>query len=171
MRRLADGDRASFDDVFAALWPAVRTFCARWLGDGADADDAAQQAIVKLFDRAGCFDRDGDALAWAIAVATFECRTVRKKRTRARRRGEVGLDEHANDLPHDAPTAEDAMMTRELEAAATEALGALSADDRETIRAAMTGERDPTVAPATFRKRKERAFDRLRAAWRRSHGR
>jgi RNA polymerase sigma-70 factor (ECF subfamily) len=169
MRRLADGDRASFDEVFAALWPATRSFCARMLGDDADADDAAQQAIVSIFDRAACFDRDGDALSWAVAVAAFECRTLLKRRTRARRRGEADAHDLAAHT-HDAPSPEDAVIARDLEDAAIDVLGALSDDDRATVRAAVTGERDPSVAPATFRKRKERAFDRLRAAWRKVHG-
>lgn len=172
MRRLADGDRDAFDEVFAALWPAVRAFCARMLGHGADADDAAQQAIMKVFDRASSFDPDGDALTWAVAVAAWECRSIRKRRTRVKNRREIPLEtSDASDVASHAPTPEEATIARELEAAAVEALGVLSADDRETLRAAMNDERDPTLAGATFRKRKERALSRLRDAWRRAHGR
>ena len=33
MLRLADGDRAAFDPLFDELWPLLRRFCARTLGD------------------------------------------------------------------------------------------------------------------------------------------
>jgi len=172
MRRLADGDRASFDDVFAGLWSPVRTFCAGMLGHGADADDAAQQAIMKVFDRASSFDPAGDALTWAVAVAAWECKTIRKRRTRSKNRGEIPLEtsDEATLASH-APTPEEATIARQLEAAALQALGALSVDDRETLRAAMNDDRDPTIVAATFRKRKERALARLRDVFRRAHGR
>src|SRR5262245_13587277 len=63
MLRLADGDRAAMEPVFAAVWPIVRRFAARALG-GSDADDTAQEALVRVFARAVEFDRERDALTW-----------------------------------------------------------------------------------------------------------
>jgi RNA polymerase sigma-70 factor (ECF subfamily) len=48
-------------------------------------------------------------------------------------------------------------------------LGQLKPDDRQTLRLALFGEGERVVAPATFRKRVERALGRLRDAWR-DHG-
>ncbi|WP_437281252.1 sigma-70 family RNA polymerase sigma factor [Sorangium sp. So ce375] len=166
MRRLADGDRAAFEPVYAALWPALGAFCRRMLGGGADAEDAAQQALLKVFDRAGSFDPDGDALTWALAIAAWECRTTRRRHSRSRE----APDELVPSIPADAPTPEDAAIARDLDDAAREVLGTLAEADRETLRATLEGDRDPSVSGAAFRKRRERAFARLREAWRRIYG-
>jgi RNA polymerase sigma factor (sigma-70 family) len=153
--RLADGDRSVFDAVFAQLWPVVRDFCARTL-PGADAEDAAQAALEKVFARACSFDRTRDGLTWALAIASWEVRTLR---TRARRSKTAPLEHEPLD---DAGSPEDEAITRELEAAIVAVIGTLSERDRMTLHEAGSG--------PTFRKRKERAITRLRDAWRRLYG-
>jgi hypothetical protein len=54
--------------------------------------------------------------------------------------------------------------------AALTALDALSPLDIETIALAITEARSEDIAPATFRKRLERALSRLRTSWRSRHG-
>jgi len=162
MCRLAEGDRDAFEPVFAALWPVLRAFAARALTVQAEAEDAAQSALVKVFARAAEFDPRREALPWALGIAAYECRTLRK--SRARRREELTR------LPPEgvhAGTPEDAAIERDLQAAAVEVLGGLSALDAETVLAAARGERDPS---ATFRKRLERALARFRKEWRARHG-
>src|SRR5437016_4727352 len=46
MALLADGDRSAIEPLFRALWSLVHAYCQRALGAGADADDAAQQALA-----------------------------------------------------------------------------------------------------------------------------
>jgi RNA polymerase sigma-70 factor (ECF subfamily) len=167
MIRLADGDRAAFEPVYAALWPAVEAFCRRMLGQGTDAEDAAQQALLKVFDRASDFDPAGDALTWALTLAAWECRTLRRRTGRARQ----APAEQADSVPIDAPSPEEQLITQDLEEAAREVLGTLSETDRATLRTTVLNEtRDRTISGATFRKRRERAFARLREAWRRLYG-
>jgi len=67
------------------------------------------------------------------------------------------------------PSPEDVALARDLEAALDGALQGLSDRDRETLLHFAQGER-PEVAAATFRKRVERALQRLRAVWRHKHG-
>jgi RNA polymerase sigma-70 factor (ECF subfamily) len=170
MERLADGDRSAFEPVFAALWPQLRAFAARVLGPH-DGDDAAQAALLKLFARASEFDPSRDALAWALGIAAFECRTFLKKR--ARRREDPAAEEpfcwHAAAIAQRwGGSPEEALIDRDLCAAAGEVLGLLRPIDRETILSLETGQR--AVAGATFRKRLERALGRFRAVWRTRHG-
>jgi len=165
MARLADGDRAAITPAFDLLWPVVSQFCRRALASAADGEDAAQEAMVKLFARMSSFDRDRDGLAWALTIAAWECRTIRR---RAGRRREAALDEAAR-ASVTGGDSEALLAARELAAAARAALAELAPRDRETVLAALSD--DPTarpsaVAPATFRKRLERALDRLRAAMR-----
>src|SRR5689334_15512504 len=89
-RRLQDGDRAAIRPAFDALRDRVHALARAQLGDGADADDAAQQAIVKVFASASRYDPARPAWPWIAAVTTWECRTVRKRRARRR---EESLDD------------------------------------------------------------------------------
>ncbi|HEX8951008.1 MAG TPA: sigma factor, partial [Polyangia bacterium] len=84
LSRLADGDRAAFRPVFDLAWPCAREVAARMMRQEADADDAAQAALLKLFERASEFDPARDALAWIVGIVSYECLTLRRKRTRRR---------------------------------------------------------------------------------------
>jgi RNA polymerase sigma factor (sigma-70 family) len=164
MVRLADGDRSAFDPMFDALWPSVRRFAERALGSAADAEDAAQAALLKVFERAGDFDTDRDAMSWIFGVVAYECRQARQRRARRREAREPAELESVSD--HDI---ERAAIARDLEAALHDAIGTLSAEDRQTMAAVIDGRR-PDVPEATFRKRVERAMKRLRVAWSTRHG-
>ena len=61
---------------------------------------------------------------------------------------------------------------RQLVRAALDALDALAPRDRDVIAAALGDDTAlrAELAPATFRKRLERAFGRLRTMWRSRHG-
>ena len=151
--RLADGDRDAFHPVFERLWPLLRAFCARHLPP-ADAADAAQDALLRVFFRAAEFDRERDALAWALGIAAWQVRTVRRRRERRRE----APAEAAPVTADRAPTPEELLQARELD----EVLDQLSAQDAQALRTWSRGERLP-LPPATFRKRVERALARLRA--------
>jgi RNA polymerase sigma-70 factor (ECF subfamily) len=158
--RVADGDRAAVAPAFDALWPLLRRFAARALGSDADAEDAAQRALVKLFAQAAFFDPTRDALAWVLTIVAFECRTVVRARGRRRERP---LDV---DVAADVASPEAAAVQRDLEEAARSVLGTLADGDAQAIGALLAGSRPEG---ATFRKRLQRALARLRGAWRARH--
>ena len=164
MVRLADGDRSAFDGAYALLWPALLAFCKRALLPS-DAEDAAQLALLKVFDRAATFQRDKDALTWAITIAAWEVRTIRKRHGRSR---STSIDADGQVSPAEDP--ERAAAERELVESAQAALGSLSQDDRATLAATLAEEAPAGVSGVAFRKRRERATTRLKEAWRRIHG-
>lgn len=166
MERLADGDRSAFHPVFESLWPLLRRFAARNLGPG-EADDAAQEALLRVFRRAAEFDPSRSALAWALGIAAYEIRTARRRRQRRREDAAPAGTLAATRDPN--PTPEDMAMQGDMEKMLRESLGALRPEDAETLRLYSRGER-AHVAAATFRKRVERALTRLRAAWRTTDG-
>jgi RNA polymerase sigma factor (sigma-70 family) len=166
MERLAAGDRAALPPAFDLLWPLLRRFTGRHLASG-EADDAAQEALLKIFFRAGEFDTSRSALAWALGITAFEIRTA--KRRAARRRETAELPQVAETSRDPRSTPEEAAILSDLESMMREALGALSPEDAETLRLYARGER-AAVAAATFRKRVQRAMQRLRAVWRVTHG-
>jgi RNA polymerase sigma-70 factor, ECF subfamily len=159
----SDGERASLEPLFALLWPVTVAYATKLVGDAVLAEDCAQDAIVKLFAQLDRFDRERDGLTWALTFATWQCRTAR--RTRERRRE----DAVSTDGSHDARVA---LEDRELVRAAVDTLEALPERDREIITASLTDDDElrRTLAPATFRKRLERALGRLRTSWRSRHG-
>lgn len=175
MRRLAEGDRAAFATVFEALWAPMQRFCAAFLGNEADAADAAQEALQKIFERAATYDHARPAMPWAMAIAGWECRTLARRRQRRREvtaEGEGEGDGVGRAMAHDAgPAAE--VAQRRLVAAALTALGQLSELDRQALVETFwdeAGSAAPQVVGATLRKRRERALRRLRETWRRLYG-
>lgn len=155
MAALADGDRAAFESVYRALHPLVSRFCARALGDQ-ECPDATQEVLLRLFSQATSYRPGTPVEAWAITLARFECRTRLQRRRRSR-----------EDLVAVNPVARDETERRMMHAAALETLAHLNESDRNAILLAL-GEQTPSGAK--HRKRKQRAFERLRAAWRQRHG-
>jgi len=165
MASAADGDRAAIDPLFHALWPIIVGYATKFLGDSTLAEDAAQDALVKLFAQIDRFDRERDALTWALTLATWQCRTARRT---AQRRGETSIETLIEPVADGAKIAEE----RELVRAAVTTLATLAPRDVEILIAAITDDDALrcALAPATFRKRLERALARLRTSWRSRHG-
>jgi RNA polymerase sigma-70 factor, ECF subfamily len=163
--RLADGEREAFHPAFVVLWPLLKRFAARHLAM-ADAEDAAQQALLKVFFHAARFDRSRDAVAWALGIAAHEIQSIRRKR----RREQPGDEAVAAGPTDDSPGPEEAAAARELELALRGALQVVKPSDAETLIAFAHGERPSEVPAATFRKRLQRALERLRRVWRDQHG-
>jgi len=160
--RLADGDRAAFRPVFDLAWPEVQRVAARMMRTAADADDAAQTALCKLFERASEFDPARDALAWIVGIASYECLTLRKKA--ARRREAAGAHDALGAIPDDARDPEAQAIAAELEAVALSVLGTLDPrDPRRRIRA----RRRPRDVSQARRARARAAARRLEGSWHR----
>jgi DNA-directed RNA polymerase specialized sigma24 family protein len=161
MARLADGDRSAFDEVYAGLWPVVAAFCSRTLSH-ADAEDAAQQSLLKVFDQAANYERNRDGVTWALSIAMWEVRTIRKRHARSKM---SDLDDF--ELPLNTESPEQLTADRQITDAAIAVLGQLSPEDQATLMATFNEEAPDGVGHATFRKRRERALGRLKLAWRR----
>ena len=164
--RLADGDRTAFDAVYAVAWPRVRALVRRMARDAPDSEDIAQQAMIRVFERAHHFDpARGRALPWILGIAAWEVRTARRRHTRSREAPLTSEPIGRGPDPH--TRSEQAELLAHLEAA----MGQLPPDDVATLLAAAgLAERPDSVSPTTFRKRLQRARQRLRAAWGGFHG-
>jgi DNA-directed RNA polymerase specialized sigma24 family protein len=155
MLRLRDGDRTAARVVFDAHWPPCLALARAGLHHDADAHDAAQQALSKLFAQASSFDPTRSALGWALALVTFEVRTLRAKKTR-RREDDVDVAAVAT-----AQSDVAAGLDRAAEVAAVAAAFVrLDEHDQATLRAFLDG--NAAGAPAE-RKRRQRALAKLRA--------
>ena len=164
LTRLAEGDRSAFAPAFRELWPHVMRLCTSMLKSEADAADAAQQAMERILVRAGDYDTARPALPWALAIASWECRTLQRKRTRRREVADSAVREQAT-----TADPEQQLEEQELARAVHAAIGELSDLDRETLLATFW-EQDPQASGVTVRKRRERALARLRTLWKRLYG-
>lgn len=163
MARLASGERAAFNRVFELLWGPVLRFCEGVLKNHAEAADAAQEAMYKILERASDYDKTRPAMPWALALAGWECRTLMRKQQRRKEDSNAAFDAIASDNPQEQ------LIARSLTEAAQTALGTLSELDQEVLVATFWDEA-ASVSGATLRKRRERATDRLRKAFRRLYG-
>jgi RNA polymerase sigma-70 factor (ECF subfamily) len=165
MALLADGDRSACSTAFGLLVPELTRFAERALGSGPDADDAVQLAVEKIFAQASDYDATRPALAWAVSITAWECRTILQRR---RRKKEDPI-EHAPDVASSTPTPEHEVLNQRMRVALRESFAELSSADRATLEDAYFNDSEGPRSTA-FRKRKERALVRLRDAWRRIHG-
>lgn len=172
MVRLADGDRSAFDPLYRSTRTLLDRFAGRLLPTRDEAEDAAQQALLTVFSRAARFDPQRDALSWIFGIAANECRTRRRSVGRRDRALERFSDQaaHGQHPPEaEGDVIERDLIERDLAMAASEVLAELPNRDIETLVASLNDTRPETVAPATFRKRLQRARRRLREAWRLRH--
>ncbi len=155
--RLATGDRSAFSSVFRTLQPIVERFCLRILDHHADAQDAAQRTLEKLFFRAADYDSSRSAVGYALGIALWECKTIKRQNLRRR----------STPLEHEpvgaATSPEGELERRDLERALAAALEQLPELDRRTLAEWLLTE---STQDPTFRKRKQRALERLRHLWR-----
>lgn len=175
MIRYARGDRRAFGPLFAIVWPLVVHRC-RHVDDP---EDVAQEVLLKVFSRVAEFDCERDGLAWVFAIARYEVLTVLK---RTKRRREDRLHDFSATPSHDV-NAEDATLRKQMHDVLARAVNELSTADRALIAELMTGDeqceraRDAAgtsaavasaqLRSAAFRKRKQRAIQRLQLAWKR----
>jgi RNA polymerase sigma factor (sigma-70 family) len=158
MVRLAEGDRDAFDTVFSGLWPELLSFVRRAMPGHPDVEDLAQQTLLKIFFRISDFDTSRDGVAWAFGIAIYEVRTLRRQRQR--RREVTGTDMRAH--AHGSPSPEDLAVDADLHRALAQSLDELTAADRS----ALSPDAAPgALSPAAWRKRRQRAIQRLRAIW------
>lgn len=157
LAKLASGDRSAFTPVFETLWPLFLGFATRLARDPVAGEEIAQQALVKVFAAAGRFDPERDALSWSLAFVANEARAAR----RARRHEPI---EAAAEVASAAAGPEREVERKRWAEALAATLTTLAPSDLETLVAALQEDAGPRSA--AFRKRLQRATQRLRAAWR-----
>lgn len=94
--RVAEGDRGAFRELYAATSSRLYGVCLALLRDRARAEEALQDAFVRIWERASTFDATkGAALAWMSVVA----RRVALNELRRPDRDHRSLDDEGEELP------------------------------------------------------------------------
>jgi RNA polymerase sigma-70 factor (ECF subfamily) len=150
---------AGFDDWVRETHKPLIRFCRQFMGDWAEAEDMAQEAYIRAWQKRGSFKGGSSLLTWLMAIARRVC----LDRLRSLKRVQlVPFDERSAAPDHDAETKADVQC----------ALAKLDADDR-AILYLRAGEELPFEeiarvlgkTPAACRKRYERAKLRFEAAY------
>lgn len=123
---LAD-DPAAFDAWYRAEHPTVYRLCFGLLLEAAEAEDAAQDAMLHLHDKLRRFDRQRAYGPWRNTVVLNLCRD-RLRRLATRRAAEA-----VEPLPARLPRPEEVAHARELAEMLRGALSALSPREREAF--------------------------------------
>ncbi len=167
----ADGDASAVDAIVRALDRPVYAIAYRMLLDRGDAEDATQEALIRIVTRLAQFRGEASFKTWAYRIAVRRVLDFREQRAAIAQVKDAafaadlaeGLDAAAPERP------EDALLHHELKLACSRAmLHSLDGDHRiafvlgeivgfDSVEAAAILE----LAPATFRKRLSRARERL----------
>ncbi|MHA6757642.1 RNA polymerase sigma factor [Streptacidiphilus sp. PAMC 29251] len=87
------GDRESLERLLARLRPTVMRRCSRFLPHQADAEEAAQDALLSISTHLGDYSGRGSFLGWVTVIASNAARsTYRSMRRRAEDSHEVVPD-------------------------------------------------------------------------------
>ncbi len=129
-RALLRGEPEAFDHWFRAEHPVVWRLCFGFLAQDAEADDLAQEALLRLHDRLRMWDSTRDYGAWRNTLVANLCRD-RLRRKDTRRAAEATAAEAG--LPDRMPAPEDPAQAEDVRRVLAEALGRLSPREREVF--------------------------------------
>lgn len=130
--RVALGDRAAFSSLYDAVAPKLLGVALRVLEDRASAEDAMQEAFVKIWRNADRYAVTGHSpMTWLITIA----RNTAIDRLR-RRRPVEDVDALANVLPDSGPCGEAAAIARSEAARIMVCLDELDPARRDAVRGA-----------------------------------
>jgi RNA polymerase sigma-70 factor, ECF subfamily len=128
MERYACGDEAAFGDIYDELAPRLHRFALRWTRSPSSAEDTVQQTLLQIHAARHRFVRGGAVLPWAYAIARRLLIDLGRKGAREElRAGDVRDPEE----PATAPSPEEALHRRRVEAEARRDLASLRPAWRE----------------------------------------
>jgi RNA polymerase sigma-70 factor (ECF subfamily) len=98
----AAGDRDAFDRFVRQHTPAVLRFCLLRLGSRHDSEDAAQEAMVRLYGQVRRDRIPQDPLPWLFSIARRCCQEAARRRKRDASEPLLDADcPRTGDVPHD----------------------------------------------------------------------
>lgn len=131
-QQVAKGDRAAFAQLFDRHQARVVRFCARFVGDEAQAEELAQDVFIKLFKSAGQYRPSARFTTFLFRVATNHCLNELRRPWHRHERVETMHDDEPGtiDSAGGAEMPDQALEAREVEAAVQQALRTMSERER-----------------------------------------
>lgn len=130
MDRYADGEEAAFADLYDELAPRLARFALRWTRNRSTAEDVVQQTLLQIHGARHRFVRGAAVIPWAYAIARRLLIDLGRRGVREElRAGDV----HDPEEPTPAPSPEEALHGRRVEALARRDLALLPSGWREAF--------------------------------------
>lgn len=137
IRAVAAGDERAFRQLVARHGPKLRAIAGQFLSDG-DADDAVQDALIRLWQHAGRFDPSRAAVStWLYRIIVNRCIDIRRQRFR----WPWSPIEAADDLPSDDIDADRIVAGTETLRSVAAIIASLPPRQRMALMLASVGER------------------------------
>lgn len=147
-RSAPPGDTRAFDDLVARHRGRVVANC-RYLTSGDDAEDLAQEVLVKAYFALRKYEQRSKFSTWLYRIKVNHC--LNHRRSERRRAGDMTLD--------DAPPSADALTV-----AAEADLALDRAADAARVRAAVAGLSETLRVPLVMRELDEMSYEEIAAA-------
>ena len=130
LQRALAGDEEAFAQVVEVYQTPVFNLCYRMLGDGGEAEDAAQETFWRAYQAINRYDRERPFGTWLLSIAAHFCIDQQRKR----RLQTFELDEVAEEtLPDPMPDPEKAANQNEQDRLLHKLLANMNAQDRAVI--------------------------------------
>jgi len=136
IERAAAGDTAAFEQIMVHSQQRVLSLSWRILGNEADARDATQEVLLRVYKYLGRFRQDQDFFAWVYGITVNVCRDILKQRQRRSHRfisfpSEVEQD--AVDAPIEQDDAEQSAIRKQRHELISKAIATLPYKERAAI--------------------------------------
>lgn len=137
--RIRDGDLHAFSALVRRYQDRVYGLCLRWLGDGAGAEDTAQEVFVALYRSLDRFRGESSLSTWIFRITVNHCKNRKMSRERRAWGRHVPLDGAQWDegperqVAADGPWADAGAEQSHAEALVRQGLEALSEEHRQVI--------------------------------------
>jgi RNA polymerase sigma-70 factor (ECF subfamily) len=139
--RLKANEDAAYDELVRTYSASIFHVAYRMLGDTAEASDVVQEIFLKVFRNIAGFKGEAALKTWIFRIAFSEILNRLRWWKRRHRFSTLSLDDSPNGngngndhyVADAGPTPEQALQSKEQEAAIQQALGKLSSDHRSII--------------------------------------
>lgn len=134
LKRVADGDRAAFQDVYRRTSAKLYGIALRIFPEGDEAEDVLQDAFINIWQKAGSFDpARASPITWLVALT----RNRAIDRLRAKGKRVMAPLDLAEEIADDRPDAEHCLIAHEADARILACIETLAKDDATLIRTAF----------------------------------
>lgn len=136
--RFRDGDTAAFEELMIRHETRIYSTCLYFLKNREDAEDAAQEVIIKLYRKLDTFRQESSFSTWMNYVAANTCKDFLRKRTRDRvlsldEEIETGDGQMQREIPDERPGPGECLEQKELRDALVRAVERLSGEHRAVM--------------------------------------
>src|SRR5205823_7106788 len=125
--RLQANEDAAYDELVRVYSTSIYHVAFRMLGDASEASDVVQEIFLKVFRNIGGFKAEASLKTWIFKIAFSEILNRLRWWKRRYKFATISLDEHpegkpngapmADSVPHDGPTPEEVLQSKERETA------------------------------------------------------